>query len=356
MLNFFSIPLFILGGIFLQPLFREIPTVITLLSQFGLLVLLFCIGFEISPLRYLRNIRKVIYDGSVDLLVTFVLPIVIIYAISMDIEFTLFLAALLYVSSSAINLKIIVESKFTIYSFAEKVINIALFQDLLITALILILPILFIEFKNESVLIPIFNILIFPIFLAIIYFVMKNTKNLINKSTEEAITLFSFAIMVFSSFISHKLINSEAIGAFMIGSILKTINYRVDIKKAFEPIKDIFSPFFFFHFGLNINTGFAMEHWFFIFTITIISIASKYFASYILYPQKLSNMFRNLLFGLLTIRGEFSIVLAAISYNYLDEKSFSLISITSTFIIFVNVFLGLIFVRIYEKKLKLSNS
>jgi len=354
-LNFFSIPLFIIGGILLQPLLSDTLNIISIPAQLGLLLLLFYIGFEISPIRYLKNIRKVLYDGSIDLIFAFILPLIITFAFVREIKFALFLSALLYVSSSAINLKIIVDSKFAIYSFAEKAINITLFQDLLVSFFIIILPLFFVEFKSTSLFLSLSNVFIFGVFLNIIYFLLKYTRDFINRSSDETIILLSFAAMIFSSYISSKLINSEAMGAFIAGSVIKATGYRIDIKRAFAPIKDIFSPFFFLYFGLNIKIGFVLDQWLIIILTVLIAVISKYLVSYLLYPQKTSSLFRNLLFGLLTIRGEFSIVLAAISINYLDEKSFALISVISTAIIFVNIIIGLSLIRVFEKKLRLKN-
>ncbi len=352
-INFFSIPLFIIGGIIFQSLLNDRYFFISLPAQIGLLLLLFYIGFEVSPIRYLKNVKKVLFDGLVDFFISFVLPLLILSFFTKDIKLSFFLSALLYITSSAINLKIIVDLRFTIFNFAEKAINISLFQDIVVSILIIILPLLFVKFNSTSLFLSISHIFIFVVFIAILYLVLKYTKDFINNSSEETIIILAFSTMIFASYISNKLINSEVMGAFLSGSILKAINYRIDIKKAFAPIKDIFSPFFFFYFGLNINIGFVFNYWLIIFIVAI-SIISKYLVSYIFYQQKTSSSFRNLLFGLLTIRGEFSIVLASISFNYLDEKSFSLVSAISTTIIFVNILIGLVIIKVFDKKLKIK--
>ncbi len=351
-LNFFSIPLFILGGIFLKPVLINSTEIITLLSQLGLLLLLFYIGFEISPIRYLKNIRKILYDGVIDLILSFIFPFFIIFAISgQDFKFSIFISSLLYISSSAIDLKIIVDSKFTIYSFAERAINILLFQDIVISFLIIILPLIFVEFTSTALFMSLSNIFIFAFFLSLLYIILKFTGNFINRSADETIILLSFAVMVLSSYISCKLINSEVLGAFMAGSIIKACGYRIDIKKTFSPIKDIFSPFFFFYFGLNINLSAVSGNYIFTTIILMLAIITKYIISYVIYPASNNSVFRNILFGLLTIRGEFSIVLAAVSSKYLDEKTFHLLSMMSTTIIFVNIILGLILVKKFNKRL-----
>ncbi|MGC8928878.1 MAG: hypothetical protein ACP5QK_13285, partial [Myxococcota bacterium] len=149
-LNFFSIPLFITGGIILRPFIHDTTQSISILSELGLLLLLFYIGFEISPIRYLKNLKNFFFDGMLDFLISFFLPFFVLAALSKDYKFSIFAATLLYISSSAIGLKLIVDFRFSIYNFAEKAINILLFQDIVISFLIMVLPLFFVEFKSSA--------------------------------------------------------------------------------------------------------------------------------------------------------------------------------------------------------------
>ncbi|MGC8928779.1 MAG: cation:proton antiporter, partial [Myxococcota bacterium] len=191
----------------------------------------------------------------------------------------------------------------------------------------------------------------FSIFLGIFYLILKFTLDVINRLPDETIILLAFASLILSSYISYKLINSGALGAFMSGSIIKAIGYRIDLKKAFSIIKDIFSPFFFFYFGMNIvSESFPMSLTFVMVAI-LLSIFTKYVVSHIIYRGEKNNIFKNLLFGLLTIRGEFSIVLAAVSAEYLDSTSASNIRMISTLVIFLNMILGLFIIKSNQRHL-----
>jgi len=352
-LNFFSIPLFIIGGIALKPYLQTEIQFMPVLAQLGLILLLFYIGFEISPVRYLKSIKKIIYDGGIDLLITFLLPFLIIVLMGFEVRLSLFIAALLYISSSAIDLKIIVDSRFAIFNFAEKAINILLFQDIIISLLIMILPLMMVEFKSDSLFFTLSNVLIFAVFLIILYLLLKFTREILNRSSEETLNLLAFAILMLTSFISDRLINSMVLGAFMGGSIIKATGYRIDIKRSFTPLKDIFSPFFFFFFGLKINFSIQNNLWFLILIVIVLSIATKYIVSYIIYSRKSKNReFTNILFGLLTIRGEFSIILTTVAYEYLSKQNQDIIATISTIVIFVNMVLGLSVIKINQNLLK----
>jgi len=352
-LNFFSIPLFIIGGIALKPYLQTEIQFMPVLAQLGLILLLFYIGFEISPVRYLKSIKKIIYDGGIDLLITFLLPFLIIVLMGFEVRLSLFIAALLYISSSAIDLKIIVDSRFAIFNFAEKAINILLFQDIIISLLIMILPLMMVEFKSDSLFFTLSNVLIFAVFLIILYLLLKFTREILNRSSEETLNLLAFAILMLTSFISDRLINSMVLGAFMGGSIVKATGYRIDIKRSFTPLKDIFSPFFFFFFGLKINFSIQNNLWFLILIVIVLSIATKYIVSYIIYSRKSKNReFTNILFGLLTIRGEFSIILTTVAYEYLSKQNQDIIATISTIVIFVNMVLGLSVIKINQNLLK----
>lgn len=354
-LNFISIPLFIIGGIILRPFIKDNIDIIRLPSELGLLFLLFFIGFEISPLKYLKNIKKILFDGSIDLIISFLLPLIILLVFLKDIRVALFISSMIYISSSAIDLKIIVDYRLAIYSFAEKAINILLFQDLFISLLLIMLPLLFVEFESKVLFVASSRVIIFAAYLTIVYAILKISKDIINRCAEETIILLSFAILVMSSFISQRLINSEVMGAFMAGSIIKAIGYRIDLKKSFAPVKDLFSPFFFLYFGTGIEISSVYMGSLMAILILLLSVITKYTISYIIYPHKQFKTFRNILFGLLTIRGEFSIVIAAISSQYLNNHYSSFVSMVSTLIIFINLFLGLIAIRIFEKGLHTTN-
>ncbi len=351
-INFFSIPLFILGGILARSLLIGGVEIISILARLGLLLLLFYIGFEISPVRYLKNLKNVLTDGSTDLVISLILPLLIFLLITGDFRLSLFLSAMLYISSSAIDLKIIIDSRFAIYSFAEKAINILLFQDIIIAFLIIILPVFFIEFRSETIFFAFANIFIFTIYLTTIYLLLKYLRDFINRSADDTIIILSFAVLLLSAYISERLINSEVMGAFMAGSIIKATGFRIDLKRSFASIKDIFSPFFFFYSGLQIYFEFSKNIMILIIVSILISILSKYLISYMLYPKlQKDSIFRNILFGLLTIRGEFSIVLASISFQYLNENARSIVMIISTFIIIFNMIIGLIFIRTNQDRL-----
>lgn len=351
-INFFSIPLFILGGILAQPILSDHIKIISILAQLGLLLLLFYIGLEVSPVRYLRNIRKIIVDGNIDLLISLLIPFLIFLLLTRDLRLSIFLAALLYISSSAINLKIIIDSRFAIYGFAERTINILLYQDIIISILIMLLPIFFIEFKSEVIFFTISNILIFIIFLVIIHYLLKLLLRFIDRSTDESIILLSFSILLVSSFMSSRLINSEVLGAFMAGSIIRATGFRIDIKRSFAAIKDVFSPFFFLYFGLKIQPHFSADIRTLLIIAILLSVLTKYLVSYLFYPANSDRaVFRNILFGLLTIRGEFSIVLASVSLQYLGEHGRAIIMIISTSVIIFNMIVGLLLISINQGKL-----
>jgi Kef-type K+ transport system membrane component KefB len=352
-LNFFSIPLFIVGGIALKPYLNEEIQYLSILADLGLILLLFYIGFEISPIRYLKNIKKILFDGGIDLLITFLLPFLIILLMGLDIKLSLFIAALLYISSSAIGLKIIVDFRLAIFNFAEKAINILLFQDIIVSLLIMILPLMRVEFRSSSLFFTLSNVLIFTVFLIILYLLLKFTREILNRSSEETLNLLAFTVLMLTSFISERLINSMVLGAFMGGSIVKATGFRIDIKRSFTSLKDIFSPFFFFFFGLKIDFTFSNRLWLFILLTILLSLGTKYLVSYIIcYKRTQRSESMNILFGLLTIRGEFSIVLTTLSYNYLNKERQDIISILSTIVIFVNMIVGLWIIKLSHNRLK----
>ncbi|MGH3044794.1 MAG: cation:proton antiporter, partial [Gaiellaceae bacterium] len=71
----------------------------------------------------------------------------------------------------------------------------------------------------------------------------------------EFFLLFTFALLIGMSALAHELGLSEAIGALMAGIILSDTSARAEIEEGFLSFRDIFAALFFFVFGLSIDVN-----------------------------------------------------------------------------------------------------
>jgi CPA2 family monovalent cation:H+ antiporter-2 len=84
-------------------------------------------------------------------------------------------------------------------------------------------------------------------------FLARLIERFLDRLALEFFLLFSFALLIGMSAIAERLGLSEAIGALMAGVILADTSIRVDLEERFFSFRDLFAALFFFVFGLTID-------------------------------------------------------------------------------------------------------
>jgi CPA2 family monovalent cation:H+ antiporter-2 len=130
----------------------------------------------------------------------------------------------------------------------------------------------------------------------------------------EFFLLFTFALLIGMSAISHWLGLSEAIGALMAGVILSDTIARHEIEERFLSFRDVFAALFFFVFGLSIDVG-ALDSlgWIIAFAV-VLSVIGKLAGTYGAGRVGGFTQRQSLNAGAaLVARGEFTVILAQVA-------------------------------------------
>ena len=137
-----AIPAYLLAGIILGPNEPELiqlvqPSEVTdFVAEIGLIFLLFFLGLEFSVDRLVRSGRHVGLGGAVDLLVNAGLGLLVGVAAFGPSFAALVLAACVYVSSSAIAVKALIDFRRLADDETDLVLAILLFEDIAIAAML----------------------------------------------------------------------------------------------------------------------------------------------------------------------------------------------------------------------------
>ncbi len=137
-----AIPAYLLAGIILGPNEPELiqlvqPSEVTdFVAEIGLIFLLFFLGLEFSVDRLLRSGRHVGLGGAADLLVNAGLGLLVGVAAFGPSFAALVLAACVYVSSSAIAVKALIDFRRLADDETDLVLAILLFEDIAIAAML----------------------------------------------------------------------------------------------------------------------------------------------------------------------------------------------------------------------------
>jgi len=253
-----AIPAYLLAGILLGPNEPEVLTLIepsevtAFVAELGVVFLLFFLGLEFTLIRFLRAGRHVTLGGSVDLLANAGLGLVVGLAV-FGISFgALVLAAAVYVSSSAVAIKGLIDFRRLADDETDLVLGILLFEDLVI-ALVLGFAATGGGTAAGTIGVTAKAVAFVALSLAASRWLARPLDLLFGRLQREFFLLFVFALVVGMSAAADALGLSEAIGALMAGVILSDTAVREEIEERFFSMRDLFGALFFFVFALTID-------------------------------------------------------------------------------------------------------
>jgi len=253
-----AIPAYLFAGIILGPNEPEIvqlvqPSEVThFVSEIGLIFLLFFLGLEFSLERLVRSGRHVGLGGAADLIANAGLGL-LVGLIAFGPSFAaIVLAACIYVSSSAIAVKALIDFRRLADDETDLVLAILLFEDIAIAGVLG-----FVATGGggvaETAGVTTKAFVFVAASLAASRWLGAWIGRQLGRLELEFFLLAVFGFVIAMSAIAMELELSEAIGALMAGVILSESGVREEIEQRFFAMRDIFAALFFFAFALTID-------------------------------------------------------------------------------------------------------
>jgi len=293
-LNITPIPLYILFGIILKYTgLLTLDETTEFLSKLGIAFLLFYVGLKINPSKIRGNLNRITSSGIIDFISNFFPPFLLLTLLGYGVFESFVIASALYISSSAINIKMLIEGRKLIFPFAETVIWLMIFEDLILVMIISIL-----SAKHPLYLLKFLLIFIFIYYLYRMSWIFSRFFN----RNDEIPYLVTFTIPAASLIIAEKLEISEALVAIALGMALS--NHKID--KLVIPFKEVFLAVFFVVFGAMIE--FDTSQLPLIFSLVTIAMLGKLLGGYIIAHIHKSRDGLEI-FKYTLARGEFSVIL-----------------------------------------------
>ena len=255
-----AIPAYLLAGLLLGPneprelSFIEPSEVTAFVAELGIIFLLFFLGLEFTLERLLRSGRHLGLGGSIDLLINAVVGL-LVGIVAFGLSFAaLLLAAGIYVSSSAVAVKGLIDFRRLADDETDLVLAILVFEDVAVAG------VLALSSTSGTAVSPTLGavakaLAFITVALAISRFGARLLDRALDRLPGEFFLLFTFAFVVAASAVAKGLGLSEAIGALMAGVVLADTSVREEIEERFLAFRDIFAALFFFVFGLSIDVG-----------------------------------------------------------------------------------------------------
>ncbi|OUL87522.1 cation:proton antiporter [Paraburkholderia hospita] len=275
---------YIAAGVIIGPytppfqLIHDEQTIQTL-GELGVVFLMFSLGLEFS----LRKLFKVGATAIVAALSEIVLMLWIGYEIgsafgwsSMD---SLFLGAILAISSTTIIVKALSELGLKRESFAQLVFGILIVEDILAIAMLVLLSGIAQtgELSAGVAFVTLGKLMLFmTVSLVFGILVVPRALNYVAKSQSDEMLLVSVLGFCFAfCLLVVKLDYSIALGAFLIGAIMAESRHLHRIEHLIAPLRDAFSAIFFVTIGLMLNPAVLVDYAWPIAVITVAVILGK---------------------------------------------------------------------------------
>jgi K+:H+ antiporter subunit KhtU len=255
-----AIPAYLLAGLLLGPnepkqlAIIEPSEVTDFVAQLGIVFLLFFLGLEFTLGRLARSRRHAVLGGGIDVAINAGLGLAV-GLVAFGVSFAaLILAAAIYVSSSAITVKGLIDFRRLADDETDLVLAILVAEDIVI-ALVL-------GFAADGggeaadTLAIVGKAVGFIAFsLALSKWLSGTIDRVLDWLPREMFLLAVFAFLTGMAAIAHELGLSEAIGALMAGVVLSETSVRAEIEERFFSFRDVFAALFFFVFGLSIDVA-----------------------------------------------------------------------------------------------------
>ncbi|HKF15518.1 MAG TPA: cation:proton antiporter [Gaiellaceae bacterium] len=255
-----AIPAYLLAGMLLGPndpkqlALIEPSEVTDFVAELGIVFLLFFLGLEFTLDRLTRSGRHALLGGAIDLTVNLGLGLLVGVA-GFGFHFAaLILAAGIYVSSSAITVKGLIDFRRLADDETDLVLAILIAEDL---ALALVLG-----FASggggelgDTAAIVAKAVGFVAATLAASRWLSGAIDRFLDWLPREFFLLAVVGFVIGLSAIAQELGLSEAIGALMAGVVLSETSVREEIEARFFSFRDVFAALFFFVFGLSIDVA-----------------------------------------------------------------------------------------------------
>ena len=338
---------YIIAGFLIGPNFEWFPVIsdhtsVETWSEIGMVFMLFGIGLEFS----FKKLKKVGGTVGITALTELVTMCVVGFMLGKLLGWSqmdsIFLGAMLSISSTTIIAKAFDDMKLHREKFSGNVIGELVVEDLEAVLLMVVLSTLAVS-KSFDGMQLVSSMLKLGFFLLVWFlggiFIVPTVLRWARKfMSEETLTVFAVGLCFMMVVLANLAGFSSALGAFIMGSILAETLEAEMIHKVTTPIKNLFGAVFFVSVGMMVDPKILVEYWWQILVITGVLLLFK----------PLSNVAGRLIAGLglkqaiqggfcFSQIGEFSFIIASLglSYGVIDEFLYPIIvsvSIITTFL------------------------
>jgi CPA2 family monovalent cation:H+ antiporter-2 len=318
------IPLYVVAGVAVGPFGTGslgLPSVpasetLTLLGEVGVVLLLFFLGVEFSIERLVAARERMTKAGAVDLLVNLPLGVLVGLALGWSAVEALLLGGIVYISSSAIITKSLLDSGWIANPESEPILGVLVFEDLVVAVYLAVVTVLARGTGDPTeaargVAIAMGFLLVLG---ALVAYGDRLFEGVLADTGDESFVIRALALVTAVGGLALSLGVSEAVAAFFVGMGFATTGHVERIEHLLSPLRDAFAAVFFFGIGVATDPRAVLGVVGVLALVVALTAPAKVLTGYLNGRTYDLSPRRSLRVGLaLVARGEFSLVIAAVA-------------------------------------------
>ncbi len=304
-------------------------TLISNLSELGVIFLLFIIGLEFSAEKFSAIKRYALIGGILQVVLTTVLIAILGLILGLDINGAIFFGFLVAFSSTAIVMKVMQKRHITHSAQGRVTLGILIFQDIAVIIVILITPLLGgqpLDLHELPTLLVKFIGFAILIVIGAKWFIPLALRDAAKTKNRDLFLLLTLFICMGTTFATSLIGIGPELGAFLAGLLISNTEYSHQTLGYIQPFQDVFMSLFFISIGLMVNLHLFLYNIVAIVTLTVLILLINFTATLITgmalkLPAKVSISIAILLSQI----GEFSFVLAkeGMKFGLMNNEFFS---------------------------------
>lgn len=251
------------------------------LSQMGLVFLMFSIGMKLS-LRKLRKLGfQLVFATAIEAVVIYQLTRVAAGVMGLSATETVFLAAMLMISSSAVIIKVLASIGASHERTGQMAMGVFVVEDviavLLLTGLSSYATLAGTHTETTSYGHTLMSLTAFVVLVGVVgvLFVPWLLRKLSLNGGVELPTLVQVGLLFVLATTAHRAGFSLALGAFLLGAIVADTPQRTQVDRTFEGLRDVFSAVFFVAIGMLIDVRALWDIWGLVLGVAILTLGGR---------------------------------------------------------------------------------
>ena len=255
-----------------------------LIGEFGIVFLMFTIGLELSIQKIKKMKEVLLVNGAMQLLLSVIIFFPIsFYLFELDSTSSIIISLAFSLSSTAIVLPYLKESKDSFTPYGKRSIGILIFQDISVIPILLVVTFLSygVAGTEMSILLVIIKTLLALVF--ILFFILFIGDKIVdvllrlaaNTHLEEIFLGAIFAILLGMAVLMHSIGFTYSLGAFIAGVLIADTQYAMKVESDILSYKDLLLSIFFFSVGTKIDILYLFSNLHIVLFIFILVTLSK---------------------------------------------------------------------------------